>query len=346
MKCSKTITAILAGTMIFSSSMLMTGCQDFVYSRFGVKRLETDCGRIAKKYCEDSDYQLLNVKAVTKVQDLGSVFLTNYCEFNYSDGEQLYGGYINADTEEIYTTEHLDEFCEVAKDFVEDELDISVESIDIRLRLENVESKYVPKASPNPYIDNRLLPVDLDSYDEYIDYLYDSNRDDDLCLIVRGRVDDSVELFELGYEYRQEIRDKYGLILDMDLENNYESYYIDDFYCTSSVYAPIDIDDIHLLVEYKRCFDNRTAVDSNEYDVDELASRISVSRSDDELLITLDKIDDYHNKFRIVAYEGEEILNAIYMDISNRANLEWEERDDGSYIATYTFRFDEEFKKK
>lgn len=345
MKYSKTIAALLTATMLFGSSVTMTGCYSVTYSRSSLKKLESECKKIAKEYCDDSGYDLKQVKAITKAADLDYIYLTNYCEFDFLDGKKNYGGIINVDTGEIYTTEHIEDFCEAAQDFIKDELDILAKDIDIRLRLDNLSSKYVSNPAPTPYIENRVLPVELDSYDEYIDYLSDSDKDDDLCLLFKGHVDDSFELFELGYEYRQEIRDEYGLILNMNLENDHETYFIDNLSCTSSVFAPIDVDDIHLLVEYKNSFSNSSNKPSiKEFDVDELASRISVSQSEDGLSITLDEIDGYNNKFRIVAYEGDEILDIKYKD--GGTYLTWEARDDGSYVSSITYRFDEEYEKK
>lgn len=346
MKFTRALATTLITAILLGSSVITSGCYCAQYSKDSYKKIESESEKIAKQFCDDSGYKLKDVEVLTNVGEYGNIYLTTYSEFTYKDGNVTNKGVINADTKEIYTSEHIDDFRDVVEDFVKDELDISAKEIEVAVRLDNVKTKYVTKTSDTAFFEKNLLPAELDSYDEYMDYLYDSKKDDNLCLTIKGSVDDSFELGDLGFDYRKDLRDEYNITFNLDLTNSYESFHIEDSFCNCKAYETIEVDNIKLLVAYKRTFCNAIGNNScNEYDIDDLISDITIKKTKNGFKFSLDNEKDYINEFRIVADEGDEILEATYKDTSRDLTLSWNEIDDGSYISKAIYRFDVEFEK-
>ncbi len=342
MKFRKTIAGTLVAASILGCTLISTGCDKSMFTNEEREAIEEIGEELAKEYFEDElGYKVKFCNAVKINGEARNFYLTTYVSGRYfTDDDVMYTYYLDIETGEVYTDEHLDEFTEIASKFVADEQDIDVSEVSIQLALDNAESEYFEQHCSEEYLFAPVFPADMDA-DDFEDFIKDPDNRNPIAVGVRGKVANSYDLSDIDLDFLEDLDDEYNMYFNLALENDYEYFSGDTDYYYYEHFIMIEKDDFTLLVTDKTYSYMKNRDDDKTYEAtaDEIIGNLDIKETDEGYKFEAKDLEGSF-RFKLVAYEGDDILDKTVTSKKGQRNeIEWEETEEGFMVSKGAFVF-------
>lgn len=341
MNIKKTIASTLIAASVLGCTMISTGCDRHMYTNEEYDAVKKAGEKLASEYFEDElGYEVTYCHPEEICGKGRDFYLTTYVSGRYKVSEGVAYNYtVNIETGEIYTDEHLEEFTEIAADYIGETQDIDVLEVKISSALDNTESEYFENLCPEEYVFVSEFPVDMDAT-AFEDYIKNSNDRNPIAIGVTGKVANKFDLAKIDAKYLSELDDEYNMLFNLSLENDYEYFCGDMDYFFYEHFIMIEKDDLRLLVTDKTYSYMAGRDEDKVYEatVDEVMDNLIIEETENGLKFT-GKKDTSTLRFKIVAFEGDSILDKDITVGKAQSELEWEEAEDGFMVSKNAFIF-------